>query len=407
MHPTSSQPSPKPARTAGFTLVELLVVVSILMLLASMAMPMLNIIRNESLKSRTTFIVSKVDGSLRLFKTDWGVYPYQQSYPDLTTSGQVPQPASNHLAYRLGRPLADVDRVAMTANMAAAQSAFGYNFLPGGAWTEGVQPAPNINYTANDLGLVNHDVGDPNYQPIRVCTAVVLNRMGGERAADAMLAGDTDLRGPIESDATGAMVANRANVAIIPAASLAAGTPGLDPGMANDYLLGSLDRHCIVGDTIVDAWHHPLVYVCQAIPGIRNAPNWVGGNGYSLITSQNPEGCFDPKNYGLGPIGFDPTTGPVASVTAANRTTLLYDGRIRLSRTDAGDGQATPVDVSYFPTANQLMTSDVRYYAAPGFETEFELWSAGRDGRFSYQRDDKANADNLAAQGYNKPLANE
>ena len=61
-------------------------------------------------------------------------------------------------------------------------------------------------------------------------------------------------------------------------------------------------------------------------------------------------------------------TGPGPALMTS-RPLLLYHGRIRLSTTDAGDGLATPADTTYFPTATNLMHSDMRYYCAQGFET--------------------------------------
>ena len=54
------------------------------------------------------------------------------------------------------------------------------------------------------------------------------------------------------------------------------------------------------------------------------------------------------------------------------------------------------------PTA--LMASDVRTTAAPAFIHEFELWSAGRDRRFSALRSDPVNADNIALLPYARGL---
>jgi hypothetical protein len=91
-------------------------------------------------------------------------------------------------------------------------------------------------------------------------------------------------------------------------------------------------------------------------------------------------------------------------MTLTPHTEHSLDGRIRLSATDCGWGEPTPVDAIYFPTANRLMDSDIRYYAAPGFERDFELWSSGVDGRFCWRRSDASNRDNLAARRYGKGL---
>jgi prepilin-type N-terminal cleavage/methylation domain-containing protein len=394
---TAAHPSPR----AGFTVIELLVVMSILAILAAMVMPMLAVMRNQTMKARSEFVLRKVDTCLRLYKTDWNVYPYQAAYPDLA-AGQTFANAPNHLAYHLGADIAQADRAALMANLQTAASKFVYNGDPT-AGSEGAQPAPGLNFTNTCVSQAND--ANPNIVPGPV--SVLLNRMGADRAAQAVLAGDLTMKGSVISDAAETRKVDYSALAVLAPAEIQPEAAGIDPGMATNYLQGDLDAHYLKGDTIVDAWGNPLVYICQLVPGARATPIWVGGSGYAWYTSYSQAGCFDPRMYGLGPTGFDAGTGPQAGLVSANRTWLLYGGRIRLSQTDAGDGQATPADVAFLPTASDLMHSDARYYAAPGFETEFELWSAGRDGNFAWMRDDTANLDNLAAQKYNRVLANE
>ncbi len=50
------------------------------------------------------------------------------------------------------------------------------------------------------------------------------------------------------------------------------------------------------------------------------------------------------------------------------------------------------------------LNSDLRTSAGPAFVHEFELWSAGPDGRFAHLRDDGLNRDNIPLLPYNRGL---
>jgi prepilin-type N-terminal cleavage/methylation domain-containing protein len=62
-------------RTAGFTLVELLVVMGIIALLVSMLVPAVNQAVIAARKAATGNIIMGIGDSLEKFKQDWGVYP--------------------------------------------------------------------------------------------------------------------------------------------------------------------------------------------------------------------------------------------------------------------------------------------------------------------------------------------
>jgi hypothetical protein len=174
-----------------------------------------------------------------------------------------------------------------------------------------------------------------------------------------------------------------------------AAVPGPGPGWASDYLAGDIESRYRSGDAILDDWKSPIVYICQMVPGI---------DGVAARMAENRIAIRENRKYGLGPMGFDPSTGPGPAL-AASRPFLLYGGRVPLSSRDAGDGLGpTPSDSTFFPDANVLKHSDMRYYAAPPYACEFELWSAGPDRRFSYMRDDAVNSDNIAASEYQEGL---
>ncbi len=90
---------------------------------------------------------------------------------------------------------------------------------------------------------------------------------------------------------------------------------------------------------------------------------------------------YSPEIYGLAPIG-----------------------RTSLRARDPATGVGLPADGDRLPDPDDLWRSDRRFYAAPGFELEFELWSAGPDGRFAWMRDEAANRDNVAGDLYDQGL---
>ncbi len=377
------------APRCAFTLLELMIVVIIMIFLAGMLMPMLNMIQRQTMRSRTQFILKKVDTCLRLFKDEYGVYPYQSTYPDPVDAKTYP----NRLNYQIGTDISITgspsDRDNVKTDINAVRAKFNYAMDVWGN-ESGTQPAPLVLYRQVDIKYNGSAAGTISWP-------LLANRMAMEQQRLAVLAGDIDTRGPYICDlVTLVPVIDKRATRILPTPASAA-----KPGWAVNYLKGEIDRKYIRGDAILDAWKTPLIYICQAIPGERGT--YISLRNWNEGWLSQPQG----KCLGLGPIGFDTTTGPAASLISANRSQLLYGGRVGLSRTDAGDGQATPMDATYFPTPSDLLDSDVRYYATPGFETEFELWSAGPDRSFSYMRNNRVNTDNIAVMNYNSLLRNE
>jgi general secretion pathway protein G len=71
----SSRPLAPRRRRAGFTLVEVLVVMGILVLLLAILCPVLNAIRRNQRIERTKAVVEALASGIQAYQNDWGVYP--------------------------------------------------------------------------------------------------------------------------------------------------------------------------------------------------------------------------------------------------------------------------------------------------------------------------------------------
>jgi len=345
----------------------------IIVLLSGMCMSLVAVAQRQSLRTVTLSVLSVTDRALREFRQEFGAYPYQADYPDLAAGGTW----SNRLNHACGSVLSDAQRSTVAADMQTAAMAFSYNLNASDGMVEGVQPSP-VTYTA---ALTS---ADP-------CQAAAANRIGAERARLAVLSGNVHQHGPRILNADGTVVMDKSALTVLGTAQSAA-----EPGWASDYLTGQLPAAQLQGDAILDAYHHPLVYINQCLPGVRGTVFCILGN--DVVPP-------DTRLWGEGTEGFDGTTGPAPALVAAGRGLLLQNGRIRISHSDAGDGAPTPADPTYFPDPTRPLHSDVRYYSAPGYEAEFELWSAGPDGIFTWMRDDPGNHDNLALLPYDQGLS--
>lgn len=337
---------------SGFTLIELLVVIGIIGLLAGMAMPMVTMAGQRARQAQTQVVLRTVETALRQFRADLGVYPYQATYPDLEAGENF----SNRLQLRLGRDLLPAAQLAVRTDMDTAADRFDDAL------------SSSVKFTDADMG---------GFWPRRI----LANRMARERSRLAVLSGNLRQEGPIFN------TTNRSSTSVLDGATVASAS---DPGWSTDYLAGAIEPRFIdaVDGSLRDAWRHPLIYICQVVPGVQGSYATIYGN------RVDP---FDSRYLGLGAQGFPVGSGPSAALISAGRVPLLYGGRVRLSHTDAGDGLPTPADPTWFPDTANLLHSDLRWYAAAGFETEFELWSAGRDGRYDWMRDDALNRDNISA----------
>lgn len=367
-------------RTPGFTLIELLAVLAILMVLMAMLTPMLAMAKRASLRTVTQSILSKTEAALYQYKADFHGYPYQLQYADEGSTAQN----TNALNYNLGTDISQADAANVKADMATAVSDYGY---------VNQNPATQLAFTANrGDGPAQDEGNDPDgdefpngwvrdqqtgqyfwvYWNIQ-SVITLLNRMGAERAQELMLIGDIHQTGPYIQGAQGpsgtGLVHPPRDLTSIPLVQNPQSSSR--PGWAKDYLQGEIDAKYLRGPAVLDAWFHPLIYICQVVPGVEP-------------TNANGADIYAPSLYGLQPQGRK-TLEPFIP------------------------GTSTPItgDPDTLPDVTNLMHSDMRSWAPPGFELEFELWSAGPDGQFSWWRDDPANRDNIPCQPYNQGIGTE
>jgi len=408
-------------RQRAFTLIELLIVISIILVLMAMAMPVYGIVKRQAERINTQALLRKVEIALRLFKTDIRVYPwdchlqpgdplsnpaFNVSYPDVRSA----TPAwANRLYYHLGTATDPAQATRIRQDADAARRAFAYDLRKLQANGEpeinndssGVNTALQENPTAGTLApgittpgysLMAFRLSDalpysfsgntPNKDPTLGLPAY-LNRIAQERFSLAMYAGAVRITGPAMRSVTGpdGTVYSSGNPQAATRASsrlLASPASADAPGWSDNYLMGEIPVAQVAGGQILDLWRRPLIFVCQTLPGCRPAQAQLYGTDRVLR-------YVDPLDYGLGAVGrrslapFDSyTQQPLAADTAQDP--------------DTGE--------QYLPDPASPEASDIRRYAAPGMVMEFELWSAGHDGKFAWRRDDIVNRDNLSPRNY-------
>jgi prepilin-type N-terminal cleavage/methylation domain-containing protein len=388
------QVSARPPRR-GFTLIELLIVLSIILLLGGMVMSVMSTARKYGQRTSTQVTMHKVDNALRMFQRDIGVLPYQASYPATVTPAN---PFPNNLYQRLDQPLSAAATTAFNNAVATAAGKYSYfadlnqswnnNYegnLPGNIFTTNLTyryayllPSSQVNGERNNADPV---------QGRRYCA--LFNRVAAERARLCVYAGALSIPGPYIVGPT--MTAPLIDLTGTPLLSTAE-QGGITTGWCNDYFEGSLTAREWNGAAIVDAWGRPLIYVCQVVPRSRSTSALILGSG---IKSQ------DFSWYGMGATGFAANTGPWAGLVAANRWRLLQNGRVTVGA-DCVDDAPAPVDATYNP--GSAMASDRRYYSGPGYEIDYELWSAGPDGCFDWTRSATTNNDNIGLFDYDRGL---
>lgn len=348
-------------REAAFTLIELLIVIAIIAALAGMLMPMIRLAERMSKGTATRAVMAKLDTACRLFRAEIGPYPYQQTYADLAAG----EAWSNRLFYQLGTDIAKDDRDKVIADGDSAAKL--YAVLPN---------QPGWPVPAGIYSFVLPDLGKEAYTKESWGFLSMSNRMAAERARLAIYSGNIGITGPKLAVPYVEGSGNTYTRRVMPSDPLL--TPGGSPprtatsadrpGLARNYLEGELERSFISGDAVLDAWRRPLLYVCQVTEGMSAS---------FMMTSQGV-GALDSYLFGLQPMG-----------------------RISLneSRLDRTTGQPVLAGAG-LPDLNRMRHSDRRSHAPDALELEFELWSAGPDGRADWMRDAVSNTDNVPLAPY-------
>jgi len=342
----------------GFTLIELLVVIAIILVLMGVAMPLLGIANRVSKQTATRSVMVKVDTALRLFRADFGPYPWQASYADLTAG----EAWTNRLYWHIGTDMTsdERDKLFKDADMAARDYEV---FTP----------------TISDNAFIDWDfwgaASTDGRRWNRSGGAKQLNRMAAERARLAIYAGNVKISGPVLPipwiQWNDMWTLNHVVRRVKPTTPLLATPTAAKAGMAKDYLRGELEKRYIDGETIIDGWKRPLLYVCQVIEGMTTQP-MMSGDGVTLLSA---------VEWGMQPTG-----------------------RKTLAQKDTYTALPLTADPLLLPDLANMRHSDRRYYAPKGLEVEFELWSAGPDGRADWMRDAAANNDNIPLQPYDKNI---
>lgn len=373
---------------AAFTLIEMLIAVAVLSVLMAMLMPMVTLAKRQSERTATSAVMFKVDAAARLFRNEIGGYPWQPSYADIDAG----EPWSNRLAYQLGQdidPLADLPKVRQDADDAAAKYAYECTLTTDASGNPiANEPATMTVFTYRKADIMrtwsgsgpwtdisdNKNTSNGLYNPNeRAAKAAVLNRMAAELARIEVHAGNVALTGRHLAD-----ICNPGGTLIVAGRDTSATrllpTPASAgrPGWAMDYLLGEVEKRYRNGEAVLDAWGMPLILVSQVHEGGRFARTYL----FSSVVYR-----LDLRPYQLD-----------------------RHGRRTLSATDPASGVATVADPPALPDPANLRHSDRRTWAAPGYEIDLEVWSAGPDRSFAWMRDDQRNRDNVPLVPYDRRL---
>lgn len=395
---------------------------AIMAMLVSMLSVMMSIAQRSGRVTNTRSTLMKVDQAIRMFRIDMRIYPWQS---DLGTAPTEPVQWDNNLAFRLAwdpppsgsGTASDPDRVTYMRrfheDISTIQQKFrfvdGANVPPSGTASEGshafrnefpatgsrtnLLPAPGtLRYPTATVssGSQLFLPGAPEQPNTNDATshAQTLTKMAEELTILAYTAGSMPVEAPTGIDPT--LPADKARHPdederyvsfTLPSSSglpfryvpyNKAGYYGNDgrgalltsatakaAGWRGDYLTHATSATAGPGNRVdidptgtmfLDAWGRPLIYVCQVRPGVRGHLHALDKTIWS--------GALEER-YNMGPQGRD---------------------------------------------ATDSLASDIRTTASPAFRQEFELWSAGIDGRFAGLRSAAGNADNLSVTAYNKGL---
>lgn len=289
-------------RTA-FTLIEVMIVLSIVALLSGMLMPVVSLAQKRANKTNTLALLRKVETGLELFRGEMDTYPHQ-----LHDSADPFPAADNRLAWTLGRDLTLSERTALNTDLATARAVYAAGGVHALDRTE-------IDPTYTHSGL-------PAEEKVQYgeMAAGLINRMGAERATLAVLAGNREVEG----------IRGRNGQRILDAPQ--------SHGFARDYLAFDLNAKNIRGDAIIDCYGRELIYVCPVVQGMRSfhAPE----NIFKDRWHSTPHEAIEVGYYQLGTTGRSLATSMASDI----RTTAASAYQVSFELWSAGpDGRIDPL----------------------------------------------------------------
>jgi prepilin-type N-terminal cleavage/methylation domain-containing protein len=391
----------RPAR--AFTLIELLIVISIISLLAGMLMPVVGLARRNGNITNTKVLLRKVDAALHVFRNEVGAYPFAK-------------PSGTVVSNRLGMVLAyDQDLAESRGTWVQAEAAADGSeaalrnavrreqaraladaqvaedqYLP----ASGARRYYSSGLSGSTPTLTLSDLNFDHYQPggIRPANVSVMQNL---RMANQLTRHVGNLtRQAMERGRIGILSGNLAVAACVWDSSQGEHdvVPGLFPaakgscwsptgpalvasptslGWTADYLAGELtprnrdpDDHGV----LIDAFGQPINYLCTIVAGARPNASNVGGlsaNAFASIGAADEGGSGMLRGLQPGWYALEPRAGRLA-------TTLL--------------------------------ASDRRSSAAEAWLWTFELWSAGPDAASDVLRSASSCRDDLSLVRYAEGL---
>lgn len=409
----------------AFTLLELLIVVSIVAILTGMLSVVLGLAGRKAKQTNTLAIMAKVESGIRQFRIEMRTYPFQT---DLSTADSDPAKWTNNLAFRLAWQPTDAERAAYAAkvqsDIAVIRRAFffhngqktglydGIPIGPGKPTGDGTHAfrAPDFmnlaSYTSNLLlargsllqptaNFTTVNGGAHNFLPpagwysygqsARAGSAQVLTRLAEERTMLSFLAGDTPVHAP-----SGIDPADAADKAEFP---------------DEDERYGQLTYYRS-GSVVVNGYSY--------VPYNRGSD----ARGPVLTTASAASSGWRAE-YLAGVLKRQISPGSPGNIDPAGEAILDAYGRplVYISRVLPGMraysnplGGGAMDDAARYRMGRQgraptlLLATDIRSTAAQDFVHEFELWSPGPDGRFAHLRDDAQNRDNIPLLPYHRGL---
>jgi len=332
-----------PDRRRGFTLIEILVVIGLLVVLIAITAPLVVRAQRQAVKSRVLADMQSIASALEAYKADFG------DYPRVTVA--------NTGAAVLGKALLALgpgsDPVPAFAN--ATPYTVGQMVQSGGIYYECIaastgNPVTDTSYWAT--------VAAPT-TPAAVAYNAALTYKAGETVSDtgvAYVCIRYQLSGaptPVVTNAAWWAPFSTGDGANGPGFRIRAGSAAKRP-----YL--QADRFKVVGTDLVDNEGNPILYF-PASPAKRNLSAGTGHTANLAAASSDATSLYDP-NDNVVPFRLQSPTVEATDVNAMIRI------RAMLGDMDA-DGQ---IDSAVIGTKRELTAT----------EAPFLLWAAGRDGIF-------------------------